>query len=323
MELSIWSLCQIFAKLALYVGFAGAIAGPFIQILIPPTLANNQYAFKLRINLYSSGATLFGLSACAIAFFVQVANLSATGFKGMLDPLMLQLLWVSDAGTAFVLQLFGFSSLLLASICLKFAITPSNSLTHSVVSDSALSKRWLFIGISVVAYVFGLLTLATAFAVVGHVSLLTFWIKSLLLVHVLAIAYWIGSLWPLLIACSRLEILALTVLLERFSRIAMIFVAILIICGVVLAYVLVGGWHQLVTSAYGQVLMLKIIAVTGLLAFAAVNKWVFTRALMIEEDKDKNKNQVRLATSIKWEMLVGLAVLLITAVLTTIVGPHH
>ncbi|GAC1335974.1 MAG: copper homeostasis membrane protein CopD [Bradyrhizobium sp.] len=104
--------------------------------------------------------------------------------------------------------------------------------------------------------------------------------------HLIAAASWIGGLVPLvlLLALARhnpslgwASIAGDSA--QRFSILGIVSVATLFVTGIVNAWILVGSFHALFATQYGQLLMLKIMVFAIMLAFAAVNRLALTPRL--------------------------------------------
>ena len=100
---------------------------------------------------------------------------------------------------------------------------------------------------------------------------------------------------------------------HNFGLLATLMVPLLIAAGGYMGYVLVGSVKSLISTGYGQALILKVVLVCGLLALAAANKLRFIPGLQ----KGDPKAAAHLVKSIHIEWLVILAVLGTTAVLTS------
>ena len=129
-------------------------------------------------------------------------------------------------------------------------------------------------------------------------------------------AAWAGSLWPLHQSCKALPADSLVTLMENFGKVAVFFVSILIACGVLLLLQLVEPISNLFTTNYGQLLMLKLIFVSGMLLLAAWHK------LKLVAELAQHKNAQSLRLSILIETLLVVSVLVTTSVFTTLVGPQ-
>ena len=90
---------------------------------------------------------------------------------------------------------------------------------------------------------------------------------------------------------------------------------ILLLAGLGLAYALTGSVQHLLTSAHGQLLLIKIILVVGLLSLAAYHK------LKLVPQLQGSQQASSLQRSIQHELVLGLAILLVTAVLSSVFGP--
>jgi putative copper resistance protein D len=139
----------------------------------------------------------------------------------------------------------------------------------------------------------------------------------LLTVHLVCVAFWLGALPPLWLIARDGEHSILASVAGRFGSIAAWVVALLILAGATLGAIFLGSPAELWTSGYGRLLSLKIAAVTGLLALAARNKLRVTPRL---QAGDAAGVQV-LRRSIKFEMLLGALILIVTATFTTVTGP--
>jgi copper transport protein len=88
-------------------------------------------------------------------------------------------------------------------------------------------------------------------------------------IHGVAVAMWIGALVPLAFNTS-------TETLRRFSRLAPLPVAPLVLSGIALAAIQIGSPSAIPTTAYGRIFAAKMTLVVVLLAIAAWNRWRLT-----------------------------------------------
>jgi copper resistance protein D len=143
--------------------------------------------------------------------------------------------------------------------------------------------------------------------------------------HVLAASAWIGglvSLVLLLAAIGKIPALPGAILAHdaarRFSTLGMLSVAILVLSGIVNAWILVGSFHALVASEYGQILILKLVIVAFMLAFAAVNRLSLTPRLAASPGSEGQLEALRrLKRNSTIEIALGLAIFVIVGVLGT------
>jgi putative copper resistance protein D len=72
---------------------------------------------------------------------------------------------------------------------------------------------------------------------------------------------------------------------------------------------------ELISTAYGRALAYKLLLVLALLGIAALNKFKLVPALLLLRSSAKFRHSVRI------EMLVASLLLVLTAYLSTVVGP--
>lgn len=97
--------------------------------------------------------------------------------------------------------------------------------------------------------------------------------------HVIAAGFWGAALWPLAATSRRLSARDSGALLDVFASRAVGVLIMLIVSGLVLMLVQVSAPRYLFTTAYGQRLCLKLLAVGALLWLAARNNLSLTPAL--------------------------------------------
>ena len=139
--------------------------------------------------------------------------------------------------------------------------------------------------------------------------------------HLLASGIWLGGLAPLatlLRQCNRNgNRAAFTVArsaTQRFSRLALVSVGVLITTGGYNAWNLVGGFAPLFGTAYGKLLLLKIALLLPLLGIGAINLlWLKPRIVdTVPDQPEQSAVHLRqLTRNIAIEMLVGVGILLI------------
>jgi putative copper export protein len=171
-----------------------------------------------------------------------------------------------------------------------------------------IGRRALLLGAA------GVLAVAASFTEVGHTTQHQpqWLLATALVVHLLAAAFWAGSLWPLLVASRRTGPEAAG-MVETWARAASWIVGVLIIAGVTLAWLLVGQFDLLVTTAYGWALLTKVALVGVLLGFAASHRFRLTPALAAGTPG----SGARLAASIGWEIVVMVLVFWAVAEMTS------
>jgi putative copper resistance protein D len=115
-------------------------------------------------------------------------------------------------------------------------------------------------------------------------------------------------------SASTAEVTRIT---RRFSAMSLISVGLLLLSGIVNGCCLLGSFSALVNIDYGRVLLLKIALFLGMMAFAAVNRFV----LMPRLDADRRRESFaarRLQMNVMIELGLMITVLLVTGLLGTL-----
>lgn len=164
----------------------------------------------------------------------------------------------------------------------------------------------------------GVLCMSASFAMTGHTrgQENASWLYLWMMPHLLFAGFWIMapiSLWPDRETDDR----ALIQKVERFSRAAIWLVPILFLTGVYVLRKLLPELSDLWTTQYGQLLSVKLVAVTVLLALGAWNKLSVTQTLK----NDTSVGRVRLKRSLSIEAMLFLLVIVAILFATTITGP--
>ena len=274
----LWGLASIAAKFALYLGVLTSVG----TILAAKLFQLTGY------HRFAAGFAIVGLAATLLSFLLAGATLTGDA-SGMIDPEMLSLLWSTPVGTAVALRLGGLGLLIVGLFAGRFGV--------------------------ILSLIGGVLAL-WSFVAIGHIpdcgSLM---LNLVLMFHLVAISIWIGVLSPLrTLSLDAARVSDAADLGRRFGRAAAVFVPLLILAGGYMSYELVGSIFALLSEVYGRALILKVLFVAGLLSLAAANKLRFIPQMMAGDGVAAG----RLAKSISFEWMVIVAVLLTTAVLTSV-----
>lgn len=224
----------------------------------------------------------------ALRIAIRSARISGGGLEGMLDPIMLQIVWESPLGNFALLQVIGCALILAAS---------------------AARQLQLFVGLT------GAIIVATSFATIGHsLGQPRYLLAPVIVIHILAGAFWVASLAPLYRASREANGV---VLLHRFGVLAGLAVPILAIVGLVFAWCMLGSLSLLFTTDYGVTLVAKLVLVAGLLSLAALNKF----RLVPEMGQSAQAAGKKLRRSIAFEAIAIGTILIVTAALTSVTTP--
>jgi len=279
-----WAITAIIAKAVGYGTALLAMGGPlFVLVFRSSSNDVRQLARKVAVI-----AALIGLAVLVLRFGIRAARISGMGLSGAVDPMMLGFVWDSPLGAAAIWR--GAGELLVVALLIRGIV-----------------------GLS--AGLIGALLIALSYTFVGHSLGDPRWLLALLLtLHLLAAAFWIGALLPLRHAVGQPEGARL---LHRFGNVASLTVALLVVVGLIFAWLMTGSFSNLLSTAYGWTLLAKLGVVSGLMALAALNKWRFVPALA----SGTPAAVPHLRRSIKIEAIAVLLILLATATLTSITTP--
>ncbi|MBV8404789.1 MAG: CopD family protein [Gammaproteobacteria bacterium] len=224
-------------------------------------------------------------------YLLQAARMSGE-LAGALDPTLLGLLLHSGASVTFSWQLLGLVLVILA-------------LRSRRAEDS-------LIGVT------GVVILLAAFTFVGHTagSPQRWLLSLLLLVHLSVVTFWFGALPPLHVISSGETSEDAARIVADFSARAVWLVPGLFLAGLLLAVALLPNVAAL-RSAYGELLMAKVVGFCALLVLAASNRWRFGPALRSGGPAAGRRFRQALAA----EYLIIVGVVCVTAVMTTFYSP--
>lgn len=132
--------------------------------------------------------------------------------------------------------------------------------------------------------------------------------------HVLGAGVWLGGLVPLSRSLRhQTELAAMQATLERFSRVGMVVVFLIVASGIVNTYLRSVGIEDLIATSYGRVLSLKLVLFLALIGLAATNRWVFLRRLRTDAESAKPLHSLR--RSVALEQILGASIVAVAVVL--------
>jgi copper resistance protein D len=104
--------------------------------------------------------------------------------------------------------------------------------------------------------------------------------------------------------------------MQKFGRIAVFIVMVLLSCGLLLLLQIVDSVTALFTTDYGRLMLFKLMLVSGMLLLGAWHKFKLVK------DLARHHNCGTLRRSIMVETLLAVLVLITTSIFTTVVGPE-
>jgi copper transport protein len=278
------------------------------------------------------GAVLLGLAATAGAIVLQAATSTGTSFWTALDADAIDAVSDTRPVRAWTVRLglwllFGVTVLVL----LRPQRVPGLRRAALGAVGAAPGRPLSWAQVLLLGGTMG--ALAFTAAVAGHSW--THSPRGLLVItdtaHVLAVSAWLGGLAMLLVALpiavralagrERIPLMAATV--GRFSRLALLAVALLLLSGIVQSIVLVGAFDAFVETAYGRLVLAKIALFLGLVSLGAYNQ----RRLLPElrtaaaGGEEPGRAAALLRRSVGFEVGLALVVLGVTSVLVATEPP--
>ena len=283
----IWIILTPLLRFAFYPALLLAIGGVIFSGVMARYLGLAIQAYTRRVTMLAAFA---GLCIAGLQIPAAAGNM-AGDLAGIGDPLLIALVLETPAGAAAVMAAAGFLLILVVELAVKDPSHPLRITGPGIVILSML--------------------------LAGHVTTGGLQAGILLAVHLAGLGFWLGALLPLRAMCRDPQKFggqaALADLADVFGRRAIWIVPVLLIAGTLYAVMLVGSFAALATTPYGQVLMVKVGLVSGLLGLAALNKLLLVPALRSGEAAAHS----RLRRSIDWELAGVAAVLLATSLMTT------
>jgi len=301
MEMLVWNSLIFATKLGFYLGFATLVGSTLLTHVFP--ISNHGHTESKTLGNLDRVITLGGTTiflSVVLGFLANTGAMAEQGISGAFEPFMMEVMWMSSIGEASVIRLF----------------TTATLLTSIYMQKKVTSQTWIintFRTVTILCF----FALAYTFTLTGHIAEFDLIAKLLLVLHVMIMAWWFGSLLPLRSLCTRLAYQELFKVMEKFGQLASIFVPMLLLAGLILAYRLTGSLTALVNTSYGQVLLLKVLSVVAILGLAALHKYQLVPQLKL------NQGRRMLKASLTLEIAVALIILSITTGLTSFVGPSN
>lgn len=199
---------------------------------------------RLTVRIGAAGAALW--SACALAL-IPLAGLEAAGADSGMD------LWRVGMSGA------------LGRLELSVAIAAAIAAAFMALARGTVLACW---GLAFAGIGTGLLGLAGhAGASLDHTNAV-----NAMALHLVAVAVWCGGLLVIGLICPLLDETALRTVMRRFSAWALASVIALVVGGIISAVIRVGSWSALLSTGYGQLVILKSLALLALAGLGAAQR---------------------------------------------------
>lgn len=295
-----WELASLLAKLLLYVG-AFSIAGGSLSAW---RYSNADRALLFSNFSYIFVGTVIGFHGALLGFLVQVGLINDSGLSGMFDWSMISILLDTSLGDVTLLRLLAFILAGASSVIVLKKLQRGN-----IDLKKPLTRLLLLLQVA------ALVALAFSHRLTGHVSVLSLVAQVSIVVHFAAFALWIGCLYPFLRLSRSLDLEVLQKTLKRFGNNAIVILGALILGGGLMLYELLESPMDLINTDYGLALLVKLALVLLILGVAAVNKLMLVPVLI------SSGSAAKLQNSIRYELAIAVAILVVTSYLSTIIGP--
>ena len=282
-NMEVWSFLNPIIRMIFYISAFGSVGTLIYLVHFYRLLEFEQRSYCFSLIKKSS---IIG-SIIAFLSFLSIPGNMGGDFKSVIDTQLIELTLETISGKAALLSLLGF--ILIYFSCIK---------------KSKISYILSFLGVSSILLSFVIFGHATKHGLVG---------QFLIIIHLVGLSYWIGSLLPLRKMCNFIEYEKLRLVAHLFGIYALGYVGVLIIAGLIFSYILLGDISSLITTDYGNVLLVKMIIVSMLLSLGAMNKFKIIPYLSINQ----NLGLKRLKNSIQIEIFCVLLILFFTSLLTT------
>lgn len=291
-----WELLGVVTKLLYLLSIAMVAGGLFCLVLIikKEISVSRAYLRYIKVGAWS------GFAFTLLYFLVQIGSISQSGVQGMIDFQLARILLSTGLGYSSLLRILGFAVALAVVLVLQLKLS----------KGICLDKRYVpFIAIGFIAAgsVFSI-----SFSLVGHAIEFGLDARIAVALHVLAAFTWIGSFVPLISSTRMSDSVSLFHFMETFGNWMIAPLVILLATGMYLVVELIALPGVLLTSAYGIILSVKVIAVMPMLLLALTNKLVFVPNLVASAPIQ----YIRLSVSM--ELVLGCLILSMTSFLTTV-----
>jgi copper resistance protein D len=245
-----------------------------------------------RLRAWARIAALVALVAAVLHYVLTPARM-AGDFGSTFDPALESLLLRSSSGGAHIVRVVGLAILLLS------------------LDRASRLNTWAACGGAALALL--------SFVLMGHTVIHDQrWILApLLLIHVVVAAVWLGALAALYLAAEDTGT-GSGALVTRFSAHATRAVPAIFTCGLVMSVLFIRSFAELATP-YGAMVLGKSFAFAALMGLAAQNKWRFGPRLLAGDAAAVPA--LRRTIAVEWVLIA--AVLVATAVMTSLYAPEH
>ncbi|MFF4771592.1 copper resistance CopC/CopD family protein [Microtetraspora fusca] len=300
-----------------FLGVALALGGALFVAVLWPAGRDDRRARRI---VWSGFAAL--TAGTVVVLLVQGPYAAGTSLTGVFDPELLSTTLSTRLGQALLVRLV---IVLALGVAFGVAVRPSPppaGAGTAPVGAAGVTRRIVLPAAAAAGAV--ALTLTWTLADHAQTGVQTWLAVPATSLHLLAMALWLGGLIPLaagvLIPAGRRKptrAISLEPALPRFSQLAQICFAVIAVTGVYLSWRQVGTWGALGGTDFGRLLLGKLAAVLAVVGLAAGARRFVRRHSREPLGLDAAPSAAvrRLRRSVVTEVVLGVAVVSITAVL--------
>ncbi|MFG3691366.1 copper resistance protein CopC [Micromonospora sp. NPDC047740] len=297
-----------------FLGLALALGGALFVAVLWPAGRTDRRGRRI---VWSGFAVL--TAGTVVVLLVQGPYAAGTSLAGVFDPDLLGAALSTRLGHALLARLV---IVLALGVAFGIAVRPGSPAATTGTAGAGATRRFVLPAVAAVGAV--ALTLTWALADHAQTGVQTWLAVPATSLHLLAMGLWLGGLITLaacvLVPAGRREtsqVITLEPALPRFSRLAQGCFAVIAVTGVYLSWRQVGTWAALGATDFGRLLLGKLAVVLAVVGLAAgARRFVRRRGREpLGLDAAPSAAVRRLRGSVVGEILLGVAVVSITAVL--------
>jgi putative copper resistance protein D len=281
--MELWTFLNPILKIFFYVSVVGTAGTALFIFHFRKLMEKENILFCNKVMLTSSG---LGIFVCIFYFFSIAGNFGGD-----------------------IMSAFNFELLKLASNTTVGQVAILTIIAHTLVCCTIFTVN----KVGRIILIICTIGIVISFAMVGHSSTNGYLAQLLLLIHLTCISYWLGSFIPLRQLCKYSNYKVVSDVAHKFGVYAVSYVGLLVLSGIFYSYILLGDIRNIFSTSYGVILLIKFISVNLLLLIGALNK--FRYVPMIETHPEKGVG--KLYSSINYEIMLTIFVLILTSLLTT------
>lgn len=300
------NLPVIVIRFALYADLM-VLAG-IVAFSLYALTANERNSGILPLAMPCLILALAGFAVSGLGMLALTASMTGSSIWSVDGEVLREIIGETAIGTAWVVRM----AALAVAVLSAFAINRSAKALYAILASTSLAIATL--------------------VWTGHAGSTEGWIgtihRSSDIVHMLAAAVWLGGiaafgriLFRPVPALSGAQIAVTHRALDQFSRVGALAVGLIVVTGIINCLAVVGFPHfsQLPLSAYGRLLIIKLLLFGAMLAIAGINRWRLTPSLDAAiRNNDPASAIIRLRWSLLTEGSAAFAILALVAWLGTL-----